>query len=99
MAEEWTTVSKKDASKRRHHYTTEKAQKLEAMTNCRFLAPALRSEALEELFNSGWTFTGIRKASDDAAPDLSGEHKIVPVKDNPWGDTIILHRQHHGSDG
>jgi hypothetical protein len=92
MSEEWTTVSKKEKSRQKHRYTEEKAQQLEAMAKCRQLAPALRSEEIEGFFEAGWDFVGVCKAGDDAIPDAEHIHKFVPVKNNRWGDLIVLQR-------
>lgn len=93
MAEEWTTVAKKVTGKNKHRYTEKKAQVLENMAGCRNLAPALRSDEIEQLFEEGWEYDGVRKSSDDAFLDQTYIYKFVPVKNNPWGDLIILRQQ------
>ena len=95
MAEEWTTINKKVTGKNKHRYTEKRAQILENIAGCRNLAPALRSDPIEQLFELGWEYAGVRKASDDAFPDQTYTYKFVPVNNNPWGDLIIL-RQPRG---
>lgn len=88
----WTTVGKKAKTKKTHRYSENEAQRLEKIADCRFLAVTLRSPEIEEFFIAGWEYAGVRKPSDDAVPDLMYEYMSLPVKDNKWGDLIVLRK-------
>jgi hypothetical protein len=94
MATEWTIIS----NKKKHKYTEVQAQRFETAAKCRNLAPALRSDPLEKLYEDGWEYGGVLKANDDAAFDSAYAHKFVPVKNNQWGDSIILRKPYPKSD-
>ena len=89
----WTEVAKKPVCKKQHLYSEQEAQRLESMADCRYLALMLRSVEIEALFAEGWEYAGVRKSSDDAVPEPGYVYKGLAVKNNPWGDSLLLRRE------
>jgi hypothetical protein len=106
MSEEaWTEApgAKKRTPKREHRFTADRAEQLERSTKCRGLAASLRSAAFESEWAAGWEYAGVRATrasraapaeappADSAAPEY--EFKTVPVRDNAWGDAVVMRRR------
>jgi len=88
----WTEVAKKPTGKKKHRYSEQEAQRIEKMADCRFLAPALRSHEVEQLFADGWQYAWVRKKDDDAVPETGFIYMSITIKNNPWGDLLVLRK-------
>jgi len=96
MAQEWKQVSRRHTRKA-HKYTEEATDNLQRRLNCSGLSATMRSAELESLFAEGWEYSGIRKGkpgapADSASESAEYEFMTTPIKNNAWGDQVVLRR-------
>lgn len=103
--EAWTEATRgARVSKRTYHFSVDRATGLERATKCRGLAGALRSHPFEAEWKLGWEYAGVRKegsgpvtAAEMTLPNATAsaadyDYKLLRIKDNPWGDLVIVRR-------